>query len=162
MSNEERQDVPPRIFSSFGELAKTYAAELPKEKNPALFFAPEIPEKKLQKAIRSYAKDLSPDHVLALWDSTILGSGKKGFLITEKVFYYSELVDKPWVIPYESVENISLAPNESNIPWIRIKLPDRLIETNDGIDIKIFELRDFLNAAIEFHGKSKLSAGGQG
>jgi|GEM_PF-3019923 len=150
MSNEERPEGPPQIFSSFGDLAKTWAAKLPKEKNPALYYAPDIPGKKLEKAIKSYAQDLNPDQVFVLWDSTILGSGKKGFLITEEAFRYSEVMDKPWIVPYRSVENISLEKNENNIPWIRIKLPDRLIETNDGIDIDIFALRDFLEAAARF------------
>jgi hypothetical protein len=153
MPDKELDTVPPRNFSSFEELAKTYAPELPKEKDPKLYLAPDIQEKKLKKAIKSYAKDISPEMALAMWDSTVFGNGKKGFIITEKVFYYSELMDKPWIIPYENIENISIGPDEDNIPWIRIKLPDRLIETNDGIDIKIYELSDFLNAAIKFYKK---------
>ena len=153
MSDEKRNDVPPRNFNSFEELAKTYAPELPKEKDPKLFIAPDIPGKKLKNAIKSYAKDITPEQALAMWDSTVFGNGKKGFIITERIFYYSELMDKPWVVPYESIQNISLGPDEDNIPWIRIKLPDRLIESNDGIDIKIYELSDFLNAAIKFYKK---------
>ena len=153
MPDEKRQDLPPRVFTSFEELARTYAPEIPKEKEPTLYIAPDIPEKKLKKAIKSYAGDISPEQALAMWDSTVFGSGKKGFIITERVFYYSEAMDKPWVIPYEQIENIHLGPDEDNIPWIRIKLPTRLIETNDAIDMKIHELRDFLNAAIQFHKK---------
>jgi hypothetical protein len=153
MPDNQPNDVPPRNFTSFEELARTYAPELPKEKDPKIFIAPDIPDKKLKKAIDSYATDITPEHVLAMWDSTVFGSGKKGFLITERVFYYSELMDKPWVVPYESIENIKLEPDEDNIPWIRIKLPDRLLETNDGIDIKIYELSDFLKAAIKFYKK---------
>lgn len=153
MSDEQRKDVPPRVFTSFEELVKTYAPEIPKEKNPTLHIAPDIPEKKLTKAIKSYAKDMLPEQALAMWDSTVFGSGKKGFIITERIFYYSELMDKPWAVPYEKIERIHLGPDEDNIPWIRIKLPDRLIETNDAIDMKIHELSDFLNAAMNFYNK---------
>lgn len=154
MSSDEMNTMPPRVFNSFEELAQVYAPELPTESEPSIYYHPDIPEKKLQKAIKSYASGLNPDQALVMWDSTVFGSGKKGFIITEKVFYYSEVMDKPWVVPYLDIQSISVKEDEDNIPWLNLQLPDRLISTNDGIDMKLYELSDFLNAAKNFHSKA--------
>lgn len=48
-----------------------------------LYVLPNIPADKVRNAIRDYAENLSPDDVLALYDATLLGTGKDGALFTE-------------------------------------------------------------------------------
>ncbi|MEM1095063.1 MAG: hypothetical protein AAGJ10_10705 [Bacteroidota bacterium] len=47
-----------------------------------LYVAPNIPENKLQNALGDYAPSLAADHVLALFDATLMGSAKDGILFT--------------------------------------------------------------------------------
>lgn len=49
-----------------------------------LFIAPDLPEEKLQKAIRKYADDIKPEEVIVL-NASAFGTGKQGFILTEKV-----------------------------------------------------------------------------
>lgn len=154
MSSEDMSGVPPRVFTSFEELAGVYVVELPRESEPSIYLKPNIPEKKLKKAIKAYAPELAPDEVLAMWDSTVFGSGKAGCLITEQCFYFNQAMDKPWVIPYPDIQGISVEEDEDNIPWLKIDMPDRQIAENDGFEMKLHELRDFLMAAKNYHPKA--------
>jgi hypothetical protein len=56
------------------------------EKN--LSIAPQIEEKKLNNAIKSFNYSGSSSNVVALYDTTMLGSGKDGLLFTGKQLIY--------------------------------------------------------------------------
>jgi len=51
-----------------------------------IFFAPDIPQKKLNNALQQYAPEVAADQVLVLVDGTILGSAKEGCLFTKEYF----------------------------------------------------------------------------
>ena len=44
-------------------------------------------KKNLQNAIKSYAPDVNPEEIVLFCNANIMGSGKKGFLITERAIY---------------------------------------------------------------------------
>lgn len=46
-----------------------------------VFISPDIPAKKLDNAISTYANDVQPGYVLALVDATVFGSAKEGMLL---------------------------------------------------------------------------------
>ena len=52
-----------------------------------IFFSPDIPIKKLNNALKTYAKDLHHDDVLVLIDNSFFGNGKEGILVTEDMIY---------------------------------------------------------------------------
>ena len=57
----------------------------------AKFISPaKVKEKTIQKALTSYAADCSFEDVIAIMDTTLMGSGKSGFILTEK-YLYSDL-----------------------------------------------------------------------
>lgn len=58
-------------------------------KDDHIYFAPDIPDKKLQNAIGSYASDLTQADVLLLVDNTVFRSAKTGLLITADSIYYA-------------------------------------------------------------------------
>ncbi|MFC1742786.1 HEAT repeat domain-containing protein [Candidatus Riflebacteria bacterium] len=53
------------------------------------FYGPFIPDSKLENAKSAYAETSPGERVLLLFDATTFGSAKKGFLLTEKRFYYA-------------------------------------------------------------------------
>ncbi len=55
-----------------------------------IYIVPEIPEKKLNNALKSYGKDVSPESVLALYDDTLFGSASDGFLFTGEKMLHNE------------------------------------------------------------------------
>lgn len=62
---------------------------LPHRPDKLWFRRPNIPPKKLNNAISSYAPAVSADEVLALGDATIFGSAKKGLLMTKSKLYFN-------------------------------------------------------------------------
>jgi hypothetical protein len=52
------------------------------------YLSPNIPQKKLDRAIRKYASGLQPGDVLALMDGTVFGSAHIGVLLTTEGLHY--------------------------------------------------------------------------
>jgi hypothetical protein len=69
-----------------------------------LYFKSEIPPKKIKKAITSYAPDVLAENILVLYDNSLLGSAKDGFLITNMGFYSKNI--------FHFCENFSFLFNE--------------------------------------------------
>jgi len=124
-----------------------------------IYIVPDIPEKKLNNALKSYGSDVSYESVLALYDDTLFGSASDGFLFTgEKmlhnkygVFLYSDMES------VEYVEEITTNDKgkEKKEEWIIIKTKEgktnKLTYGLMNIDKKKFT--EFLNKIItEFEG----------
>ena len=61
-----------------------------------LFFMEEIPKKKLENARRSYARSFETGEVpVLLWDDTLFGSAKDGFLLTDRRLYQKNFSERP-------------------------------------------------------------------
>ena len=71
-------------MSVYQILSDNYEAALPKDS----FIAPKIPEKKLNGAIKGMNKDLDPDAVIVIYDSTLFGGAEDGIMFTNDTFYY--------------------------------------------------------------------------
>ena len=52
------------------------------------YCSPNIPQKKLDRAIRKYGSGVKADDVLALLDGTVFGSAEMGFLVTMEGIWY--------------------------------------------------------------------------
>jgi hypothetical protein len=74
------------------------------EKN--LSIAPQIEEKKLNNAIKSFNYSGSSSNVVALYDTTMLGSGKDGLLFTGKQLIYRVAFSDPIYIDFDSIVNV--------------------------------------------------------
>lgn len=70
-----------------------------------IFVAPSIDEKKLNNAIKSFGYQGSPSNVVALFDTTLFGSGKDGLLFTGEQVIYRASFSEPVSIFYESIVN---------------------------------------------------------
>lgn len=64
-------------------------------KDTSIFFKPDIPLKKLENAIRSYAPSAQMEDVLVLVDATVFGSAKDGLIITSDQVFTKEFAGKP-------------------------------------------------------------------
>ncbi len=67
--------------------------------------APEIPENKLNNAVKAFAFAGSPETVIALYDNTVLGSGKDGLLFTGERLIYRASFTAPIDIAYSSIKS---------------------------------------------------------
>jgi hypothetical protein len=69
----------------------------------SIHIAPQIDEKKLNNAIKAFDYSGSPNNIVALFDSTLFGSGKDGLLFTGEQFIYHEAFVNPISITYNSI-----------------------------------------------------------
>lgn len=67
-----------------------------------------ISAKKMENAIKKFAPDLDRDSVLGFYDTTVIGSGKNGYIFTDTMVYYLEILDTPRKLRYEDIEHIEL------------------------------------------------------
>lgn len=60
-----------------------------------IYIRPNIPSKKLNAALKSYANRVSPEDVLILADDTVFGGSKEGFIITPTSLHCKMIMEKP-------------------------------------------------------------------
>ncbi|WP_373377332.1 hypothetical protein [Cupriavidus nantongensis] len=79
-----------------------------------MLVAPDIPEKKLNNAVKAFSHGDSisyvPSHVVALFDNTLFGSAKEGLLFTGERVIYRETFGDPIGIPYATVDAVRPLP----------------------------------------------------
>lgn len=81
--------------------------QLNKISDSRVYIAPNIPEKKLNKAIKSFKYEGNPDNIIALVDTTAFGSGTDGLLFTGEKFIFKDFLSDPIHIEYNSITNIT-------------------------------------------------------
>jgi hypothetical protein len=80
---ESRQAIPrERLETLIGR-------HLPHQCVPGWYLAGQIPAKKLQNALDTYAREVQPDQVLGLGDGSAFGSAKDGVLLTTQGFVFN-------------------------------------------------------------------------
>lgn len=84
-----------------------------------VFISPNIPEKKLNNAIAAYAKDVVPNYILGIVDTTLFGGAKEGFLFTGNKMYYADMNNKLSfdleLISGLSTESYEITDKEGNV-----------------------------------------------
>ncbi|WP_043529468.1 hypothetical protein [Litchfieldella xinjiangensis] len=68
--------------------------------------APSIAEKKLNNAIKAFGYLGSPSSIIAIFDNTLLGSGKDGILFTGEQLIYRPAFSEPKSIPYALISSV--------------------------------------------------------
>lgn len=86
-------------MSVYQILSDNYEAALPKDS----FIAPKIPEKKLNGAIKGMNKDLDPDAVIVIYDSTLFGGAEDGIMFTNDTFYYHPAFNNVFSVKYTDI-----------------------------------------------------------
>jgi len=74
----------PAAGPSSAQVAEFIRQSLQAQASAVLYVAPHIPEKKLQGAVSAYAVLRPGEQVIALFDNTVMGSAKSGFVITDQ------------------------------------------------------------------------------
>lgn len=71
-----------------------------------IFFNPNIPNKKLNNAIKSYA-NINNETVLCLIDDTVFGSAKVGLILTDRAIYMKDSIEKNKLFcPLKNIKNV--------------------------------------------------------
>jgi len=84
------------------EIADIYSRE---RHNSVLFLFNNVPQRRLERAIRKYATSLNDrDSVILLYDGSAFGTGSMGFILTPEYLYYRDLVDQGETLISEIME----------------------------------------------------------
>ncbi|WP_170288323.1 J domain-containing protein [Marilutibacter maris] len=71
-----------------------------------VYARPNIPHKKLDGAISSYAPGVSPGDVIVLLDDTLFGGAKEGLLVTNDAVYCKQKLDNPRQIAFRDIRQV--------------------------------------------------------
>ncbi|WLG22566.1 hypothetical protein PSH91_23030 [Pseudomonas sp. FP1154] len=98
--------------------------------------APQIDEKKLNNAVKSFAFGGNPSNVVALLDNTLLGSGKDGILFTGEQLIYRASFSDPVNVPYASIASAEYVETVTGSKSDKIEV-SLLIHRNEGSSLSI-------------------------
>lgn len=92
----------------------------------------EITRKQLDNAKAKFARGLEEETILGFYDTTVLGSGKNGFIFTDSKMYFLETLEKPKKIWYDDIQNIEIY-NQHKKDHDRVL--EIILENGDTIEI---------------------------
>ena len=114
---------------------------IPHEPTMGLFVSPDIPPKKVHNAIQDYAKKASPGRVIALYDATLLGSGKDGALfLNDRIIFQNTDLQPSYEVKYEDLVEVELK---------------RKLMGGRTLKLMVNRGRATINLELDFSGKSK-------
>ena len=93
-----------------------------------VFYAPDIPRAKLQRARRAHAAHLSREEPVAvLYDDTLFGSAEEGFLLTSKRLCWKLLAEPATELPWGMIDSETISGSGSYVEVMgaEIKLSSR-------------------------------------
>lgn len=87
----------------------------------AVYLYPDIPTKKLENAIQTYAKITSDEQILCLIDNTVFGSAKDGALLTSRAIYWKNPFEKPSCRMYRDLGGIEIVAGKKHHLLLKAK-----------------------------------------
>ena len=114
---------------------------IPHDPTLGLFIAPDIPPKKVQNALQDYAKKIHKRDVVALYDATLLGSGKDGALfLSDRFVFQNNDLQPSYEVKYEDLVEVEIKKKMMGGRTLQLLV-------NRG--------RATINLELDFSGKSK-------
>lgn len=95
------------------------------------YFAPNIPPRKLNSAVKVIAKSkTTQENAVALWDDSMLETGRSGFLFTKTALFWQDNKGRRFAhIPYHQIKNAEIVDRRNPLKQIRHQLK---ITTDEG------------------------------
>lgn len=107
-----------------------------------VYIAPNIPEKKLNEAITSYAPEVYSDYVLALVDASILPLGIEGCLFLGDSVYLKSNFEKSLKLEFDLIDRIEYSTTEKTTRFGKIDTIENVIVYLK--DNEVIELNSYL------------------
>ena len=115
-----------------------------------IFVAPEIPEKKLNNAVKAMGLIYDIGSIIAIYDNTLFGSSDEGLAFTgEKFVYKRDFVD-PVDLVFSEIKTVEYATKQgSDKEYIEILFKDgKVVKIENLFQCKYDKLAELLNKAI--------------
>lgn len=114
------------------DLLEIYGPKMSTVNYVGFYFYETIPEKKLKKALNSYAKGVKPETVIGLIDTTLFGGADEGMLFTTAGVYYDQNLCHKFHINYADINEIVITKNNDECDACKDKDKEITIKLNDG------------------------------
>lgn len=88
------------------ELMRKYASKI--QTGFSFHIKGDIPSKKIDNAIKKWANGLDRNTIIGFYDTTVMESGKEGYIFTDTRVYYLQTLEKPKKLWYDDIESVSL------------------------------------------------------
>lgn len=111
-----------------------------------------IPSKKIDNALKIFASGMDRTTVIGFLDTSLLGSGKNGYIFTDDKIYYLETLEKPKKLWYDDIKHLEIT-NEYKKDCdrdLRITLNDGSIVVFSSCWLNKTPLMNFLNKIKDF------------
>ena len=92
------------------ELLRRYADKI--RANYDFYTKDDIPVKIIENAIKKYANGLDRNTVIGLFDTSISGNGKSGYVFTDTKVYYQNFLERPQKLWYDDIESVEIIDNK--------------------------------------------------
>ena len=123
--------------------------ELPKLHKSNVHVAPNLPEKKLNNAVKSFKYAGSPDNVVALLDITVFGSGADGILFTGEQLIVKPTFADPIAIKFNEIVKVRFEETNPKFPHVIIVTKEEKIKLeNMSTSCSYSELTRILNHVL--------------
>jgi len=96
-----------------------------------VYFAPDIPRKKLDAVLKSYAEGVAKEDALVLIDNTVFGGAKDGLLMTPTTLYVHNQMKEPEHIDLVDIENVAFTEGLTSVlhindaKFLEINMPEK-------------------------------------
>tara|TARA_R110001583_G_scaffold51170_1_gene159860 strand:+ start:632 stop:2305 length:1674 start_codon:yes stop_codon:yes gene_type:complete len=125
---------------------------LPKVFSKGLSIAPDIPEKKLNNAVSTFGFDVGVNMIVALFDSTLMGSGKDGILFSGERVIYREVFQDPITMMYADIDKVAvdMRGKDSDKPVVVVSMKDgSKVDINESIRVNADKFSEVLNHVVQ-------------
>ncbi|MDD7280390.1 MAG: hypothetical protein PUH10_00095 [Erysipelotrichaceae bacterium] len=68
----------------------------------------EIPSKKIDNALKKFAYGMDRKTIIGFYDTTVIGSGKNGYIFTDDKMYYVDTLEKPKKLWYDDIKSMRI------------------------------------------------------
>lgn len=110
----------------------------------------EVKEKKLEKAISTFAQGVDKESIIAFYDFSLTENGKSGMLFTTAGIYIKEMLEKPYYIKYSNLETIEIIhkPKKDCDNILKVTFIDQTIWEFSSVYVNKTPLYNLLNEIV--------------
>ncbi len=117
------------------------------------FIKGDIPIKRVDNALKKFASGMDRTTMIGFYDTTVMGSGKSGYIFTDTKVYYSETLEKPKKLWYDDIKSVELTDKYKSKDCdrgLRFNLYDGSTITWTSCYLNKTPLLKFFNEMLEF------------
>lgn len=147
------------LFQEKVDLLKRYYDDICSvSTNNGFYIKGEIPNKKLDVALRTFGQGVDRSTIIGFYDTTVFLSGKRGYIFTDTKVAFLELMEKPKKFWYEDIESMEITRmyEDDDRRYLKLTMKDGSTVSFEDFGMNKTPLRDFLQEMIDLsHPKPK-------